>query len=342
MTKKLLATILIIFSLVFSSALAAAEPAEPKIAVIVKSSESEYWQIIMDGAKVAGLELGANIDGLKKGTMVTTQGPVAESDIDKQIAMLENAISTQPNAIVLAPSASAPLVPAIEKAAQAGIPVIIIDSAANTLAYTSFISSDNEKIGRMAADAMARALKKKYGKVAGKVAGISFLNGAGSLEKRRRGFEETIKAKYPEIEIVDYRDAQGKIGIAINIAQDYLTRYKDLRGIFASNQPTGDETVRALDMAGRKDLAVVVVDAGPMEVWGVENNIVDSMIVQKPWVMGYMGVEYALKAIKGEKLPKFIETDIVTINKKMIEDGSADEFLDPVSFHNKEIKKNTP
>ncbi len=298
-----------------------ANAAEPRISVIMKSSESEYWQIVMSGALIAGKELGVN---------VTAQWPVAESDIDKQIAMLENAISTSPDAIVLAPSAAAPLVPAIEKAAQAHIPLIIIDSKANTDKYLSYLASDNEKIGVLAAEEMAQALKRKFGKAAGKIAGISFIGGAGSLESRRRAFEETIKNKYPEIEIVAFSDAQGKIGVATNITQDFLTRYSDLKGIFASNQPTGDDMVRALDIAGRDDLAVVVVDAGPNEIWGVENGFVDSMIVQKPWEMGYMGVEFALKAIRGEKLPRYVNTGTISINKGLLQSGKVDKYLYPL------------
>ena len=323
MKKYLVYTLFLLGYIWFSAAFAAPRP---RITVIMKSSESEYWQIVMDGVRVAGEEL--NVD-------VIAQWPVAESDIDKQIAMLENAISTRPDAIVLAPSAAAPLVPAIEKAAEAGIPMIIIDSAANTDKYLSFMASDNEKIGIMAAEEMATALKKKFGKAAGKVAGISFISGAGSIEKRQKSFEKTIRENYPDIEIVGFGDAQGKIGVATNITQDFLTRYSDLKGIFASNQPTGDDMVRALDIAGRDDLAVVVVDAGPNEVWGVKNGLVDSIIVQSPWLMGYMGVEYALKAIKGEKLPKYVNTGIMSITKDKIDSGEADKYLNPVHFSRK-------
>ena len=114
-----------------------------------------------------------------------------------------------------------------------------------------------------------------------------------------------------------------------------LTAYPDLKGIFANNQYTGDEVIRALDMAGRKDLAVVVVDAGPLETEGLKTGITDFMIVQKPWVMGYMGVEYAVKALNGEQLDKFIDTGVVAISPAMLKSGEAEEFLSPIAFHQK-------
>jgi ribose transport system substrate-binding protein len=86
-------------------------------------------------------------------------------------------------------------------------------------------------------------------------------------------------------------------------------------------------------MASRKNLAVVVVDAGPQEIWGLKNGYVDAVIVQKPWSMGSLGVEYALRALRGEKLAKVIDTGVVAITPEMIQSGEAEEFLDPVKYY---------
>ncbi len=302
----------------------AAEGAK-RIYVILKASESEFWSIVKDGAETAGERLGAQ---------VTVKSPVSEAEIMRQVAIFENAISSKPDAIVVAPSQSAPLVPAIEQAEKLGIPVIVIDSAADTDEYTSFLASDNVKIGTLAADEMAKALTAKTGAAAGKVAGVTYFAGAGSLEKRKQGFEDRIAAKYPDIEVVDFRDAAGKTGQTINYVENYLTKYgSELKGLFANNQNTGEEAVSALSQAKRKDLAVVVVDSGEQEVWGVKEGFVDAMIVQQPWKMGFMGVEYAIKAADDEQLDKFVDTGVVPIDAAMIESGAATEYLDPVSFH---------
>lgn len=184
---------------------------------------------------------------------------------------------------------------------------------------------------------MAEALTARTGKAAGKVAGVTFMSGVGSLERRKQGFMEQIK-NYPEIEVVDFQDAQGKQGQTLAVVQNLLTAYPDLAGIYANNQYTGDETIRALDMAGKKDLATVVVDAGPLEVEGLKTGLTDFMIVQQPWKMGYMGIEFALKAVKGETLEKFIDTGVVAISQDMFKSGAAEEFLNPVEFHKKNKK----
>lgn len=295
-----------------------------KIFFIVKASESEFWQIVLDGARKAAKHFGVEL---------IAQSPTTEADVRKQVEILETAISSQPDAIVIAPTVADALVPGIEKAMNSGIPVIIIDSAANTDNYVSFLASDNYKIGQLAADMLAKALTEKFGKPAGKVAGITFMSGVGSLEARKKGFLDRIKEKYPEIEIVTFEDAQGKQGNTLMITQNLLTAHPDLKGIYASNQYTGDEVVRALDMAGKKGLAVVVVDAGPQELWGLKNGYVDAMIVQKPWVMGYSGVVYAILARNSVPVAKRIDTGVVAITPEMLKTGEAEEFLNPVEFH---------
>ena len=292
---------------------------------IAKASESEFWQVVMDGGRVAGEDLGVK---------VITQAPVAESDTDKQISIFNNALLTHPDAIVVAPVQADSLVASIKKAAGQGIPVIVIDSAANTNDYTTFLASDNLKIGTTAGQKMADLLKDENGNVSGAVAGITFLSGAASLEKRRTGFMDEMK-KHSDVKLLAFQDAQGRQGATINIVKNLLTANPDLKGIFANNQPTGEETVRALEMMNRKDLAVVVVDSGAEEIRGLREGYVDYVIAQRAWPMGYMGVEYAIKAINGETMDKFIDTGIVAIDQAMLNSGAADEVLDPVAFNRK-------
>jgi ribose transport system substrate-binding protein len=321
MFKKFLPMLLVVAMVVSFAGSALAEG--EKIYFIVKATESDFWQIVIDGGRTAAEEFGVEF---------ISQAAPTEADVAKQVAILETAIGDKPDAIVLAPTVEDALVPGIEKAVEAGIAMILIDSAASTDQYTSFLASDNIAIGTISADKMAAALEARTGKAAGKVAGITFMSGVGSLERRKKGFMDQIK-NYPDIEVVDFQDAQGKQGQTLAIVQNLMTTYPDLVGIYANNQYTGDETIRALDMAGKEGLATVVVDAGPLEVEGLKTGLTDFMIVQQPWKMGYMGVEYALKAIKGESLEKFIDTGVVAITPEMMESGEAEEFLNPVEFH---------
>jgi len=324
MFKKLLPLLLVVVMVL--SIVGNVSAAKPKIYFIVKATESDFWQIVINGGETAGKQFDVEF---------ISQAAPTEADVARQVAILETAIGDKPQAIVLAPTVEDALVPGIEKAVAAGIPVIVIDSQAKTDKYTSFLASDNVAIGTIGADKMAEALTKRFGKPEGKVAAVTFMSGVGSLERRKQGFVDQLKAKYPGIELVDFQDAQGKQGQTLAIVQNFLTAYPDLKGIFANNQYTGDETIRALDMAKKQGIATVVVDAGPLEAEGLKTGLTDFMIVQQPWKMGFMGVEYALKAIKGEKIDKFVDTGVVAITPEMMKSGAAEEFLNPVEFHKK-------
>lgn len=291
---------------------------------IVKASENEFWQIVLDGAQKAAKHYGVKF---------VHQEATSESEVSRQVSILETAITTKPSAIVLAPTVADALVPGIEKAMNSGIPVIIIDSMANTDNYVSYLGSDNYVIGQRSADELAKALEKKNGKPAGKVAAITYMSGVGSLEARMSGFLDRVKEAYPDIEVVAVRDAMGQVGNTINITNDLLTAHPDLDGLYANNQMTGDDLVRALDMMGRKDLAAVAVDSSAQEIWGLENDYLDAVLVQQPWVMGYAGVAYAVMARNGVPLAKNVDTGILVITKESLASGEADAAINPFEYY---------
>jgi len=291
---------------------------------IVKASENEFWQIVLDGAKKASNHFGVQF---------IHQEATSEPEVSRQVAILETAISTKPDAIVVAPTVADALVPGIEKAMDSGIPVIIIDSMANTDNYVSYLGSDNYVIGQRSADALAKALTERKGAPRGKVAAITYMSGVGSLEARIAGFQDRIKEAYPDIQIVSVRDAMGQVGNTITITLDLLTAYPDLDGIYANNQMTGDDMVRALDMQGRKDLAAIAVDSSAQEIWGLENGYLDAVLVQQPWVMGYAGVAYAVMARNGVPLAKNVDTGILIITRESLASGEADAAINPFEYY---------
>ena len=163
------------------------------IPIIVKDTTSFYWQIVLAGARKAGKDLGVNVPEL---------GAQAETDVNGQISILENAVAGNPAAIVIAPTEAKALGKPIDEAATK-VKIIGIDSGADSKAFTSFLTTDNVQGGRVAADGLAAAIgAANGGKVEGKVALITALPGAGSLEQRREGFQEQIKAKYPGLELI--------------------------------------------------------------------------------------------------------------------------------------------
>ena len=165
---------------------------QPTIPVIVKDTTSAYWQIVLAGARQAGKDLGVKVPEL---------GAQSESDINGQISILENAVAEKPAAVVIAPTQFKALGKPVDEAAKK-VPIIGIDSAADSKAFTSFLTTDNVQGGRIAADGLAEAITAKYGKAEGDVALITSLPGVGSLDQRAKGFKEELAAKYPGLKLV--------------------------------------------------------------------------------------------------------------------------------------------
>src|ERR1700724_4368644 len=133
---------------------------KPTIPIIVKDTTSAFWQIVLAGARKAGQDLSVNVPEL---------GAQSESDINGQISILENAVSGNPAAIVIAPTQFAALGKPIDEAAKR-VKVIGLESAADTKAMTSLLATDNVNAGSLAADALAAAITKPFADTEGDIA----------------------------------------------------------------------------------------------------------------------------------------------------------------------------
>lgn len=288
-----------------------------EIAVIVKTVNSNYWQNVQKGAKAA-------LDGAKGYTM-TFQGPAAESDISGQVNMVDNAVTRHVAGIVLAPSDPDALVPAIKKAWEAHIPVVLIDSAISDAGkpyYQSFLSTDNEKAGALC----AKALIDRVGQ-SGKVAIMSYVPGAGSEVSRVGGFRKYI-ASHSKLQIVGPYYSQSQMATALNQTTDVLSANPDLKGIFGANEPTAVGMGRALKQSGKAGKVVAVGFDGNEDLQGfVRDGTVQAIAVQGSWQMGNQGVRTALEVVERKSAPKLIDTGVVMVDKQNLDSEAARNVL---------------
>jgi ribose transport system substrate-binding protein len=293
---------------------------QPTIPIIVKDTTSFYWQIVLAGARKAGQDLGVKVPEL---------GAQSEADITGQISILENAISGKPAAIVISPTQFAALGEPITEAAKK-VKIIGIDSAADSKAFTSFLTTDNVAGGRAAADALAAAITEKYGKAEGEVALITNLPGVGSLDQRAKGFKEQIAAKYPGLKLTADKIADGQATTALNIMTDLITSMPNLRGVFASNLIMAQGAGQAIAENKVQDkIKLIAFDSDEKLVKFLEDGIISALIVQDPYRMGYDGVKTALAVSKGEKVPADVDTGVNTITKASMSSPRSQELLNP-------------
>lgn len=299
-------------SFAMGSAFAAGE-----IAVIVKSSNSNFWQNVQKGASASVKEL--------KGYTMTFQGPASESAVADQVNMVENAVNRKVAGIVLAPSDPDALVPAIKKAWEAKIPVVLIDSMISDSGkqyYQSFLATDNEAAGALC----AKELIAKVGKT-GKVAVMSYVAGAGSEIGRVGGFTKYIQAN-SKLQIVGPYYSQSQMATALNQTTDVLASNPDLVGIFGANEPTAVGMARAIVQSGKTGKVAAMGFDGNQDLQNfVKDGTLLATAVQGSYQMGSMGVKTVASIIEGKQAPKFVNTGVVLVTKQNIDKPEAKNVL---------------
>tara|TARA_R110002020_G_scaffold39797_5_gene117826 strand:+ start:5170 stop:6153 length:984 start_codon:yes stop_codon:yes gene_type:complete len=289
------------------------------IPIIVKDTTSFYWQIVLAGARAAGKDLGVNVPEL---------GAQAETDINGQISILENAVAGSPAAVVIAPTEKSALGAPITEAANS-VPIVGIDSSADSTAFTSFLTTDNVQGGRIAADGLAAAIMAATGKEEGEVALITSVPNAGSLEERKQGFIEQL-AKYPGLKLVADKYADGQAATGLNITTDLLTANPNLVGIFASNLIMAQGAGQALAENGVADkVSLIGFDSDDKLVGFLTDGTIDALVVQDPYRMGYDGIKTALAASKGEAVEAFVDTGANLITTANMNDERSQALLNP-------------
>lgn len=287
-----------------------------EIAVIVKSANSTFWQNVRKGAETAGADLGGKYK-------VTFQGPESETAIDAQVNMVDNAVNRGVAGIVLAASDPVALVPAVRKAYESGIPVVLIDSGLNSDGkyYQSFLATDNRAAGKLAAEKLLAKVK------GGKVVVMSFTQGAASAIERTGGFIDEVKSK-ADYKIVGPYYSNSEMVTALNQTEDVLGSNPDIAAIFGANEPTAVGMARAVKQKGFAGKIVAVGFDGNSDLQNfVRDGTLDGIVVQSSYQMGYKGVDTIGKIIKGEKVEKVIDTGVVYVTKENIDSPEAKAVL---------------
>jgi len=324
MTSKLLGRTVFGLSAVALAAgmlgMAAPARADTTIPVIVKDTTSPYWQIVLAGACQAGKDLKVNVPQL---------GAQSESDINGQISILENAVAGKPAAVVISPTEFKALGAPIDEAAKS-VPVIGIDSSADSKAFSSFLTTNNETGGQIAADGLAAAIKQKTGAIKGDVALINSLPGVGSLTARDKGFTEQLAAKYPDLKLVATKVADGQATTGLNITTDLLTANPNLVGIFADNLIMGEGAGQAIAENKVADkVALISFDSDDKTIGFLEDGTTAGLLVQDPYRMGYDGVKTALAVSQGQKVDANVDTGANLVTKANESDPKIAALIHP-------------
>jgi len=263
------------------------------IPLISKGFQHQFWQAVKAGADQAAKDFKVK---------VTFEGPETEAMVDKQIDMLSAAMAKKPAAVGFAALDSKAATPLLKKAQDAKIPVIAFDSGVDSDIPLTTTTTDNLAAAALAADKMADLIGK-----AGEVAVVVHDQTSRTGIDRRDGFLNRMKATYPNVKIVSVQYGGGDQLKSTEITKAILQANPNVKGIFGANEGSAIGVLNAAKEMKRK-IVIIGYDSGKQQKAAVASGEMAGAITQNPVGMGYKTVEAAVKALKGEKLPKIIDT----------------------------------
>jgi ribose transport system substrate-binding protein len=288
-----------------------------QIAVIPKGTTHEFWKSIHAGAAKAGRELGVD---------VIWKGPQKEDDRAQQITVVEDFISRGVDGIVLAPLDDRALMRPVQDAVREKIPVVVIDSGLQGSDYVSYVATDNYKGGVLAARRLGELLGGK-----GRIFLIRYQEGSASTVQREAGFYDTVTKEFPGLRIlVKDQYAGATTETAYQLAENLISRFPDVQGVFTPNESSTFGTLRALQESGLAGKVVFVgFDSSPKLVQGLRDGDIQGLVIQNPAKMGYLGVKTIVAHIKGEPVEKVVDTGVVLATKENMDTPEIRALLSP-------------
>ena len=280
-----------------------------EIVLVVKALDSEFWQRLKSGAEAA-----ARAD---PGVKFAVLAPEREINIDQQVAILEDQVLKKVSALAVAPAGVAEVVPVLEKAKAAGIPVVIVDTDVPWPSRVSFVGIDNRLGGRLAGEYVLRAIGGQ-----GKVAVIRGVMGVATQDDRLAGFREVI-AQAPGVQYVAAQPANSERALGMSVMENLLTLHRDLRAVFATNDQMAlgaMEAIAARNLTGK--IVLVGFDATREAVRAVQAGRMSAVMAQYAEAIGRRAIEEAIKAARAQPVEKRVDIGTALVTKE-----NAGEFL---------------
>ena len=278
---------------------------EPYIPLISKGFQHQFWQAVKAGAEQSAKEHNVKI---------TFEGPETEAMVDKQIDMLSAALAKKPQALGIAALDSKAAIPLLKRAQASKIPVIAFDSGVDSNIPLTTCATDNLAAAALAADKMAEMIGNS-----GEVGVIVHDQTSRTGIDRRDGFLNEMKTKHPGIKIVSVQYGGGDHLKSAEIAKAMIQANPNIKGIFGANEGSAEGAAIGVKESGKK-LVLIGYDSGKEQKEDITSGLMAGAITQNPVGIGKCVVDSAVKALKGEKLPKKVDTGFYWYDKTNMKD----------------------
>jgi ribose transport system substrate-binding protein len=277
---------------------------KPYVALVSKGFRHQFWQSVKAGAEQAGKDFNVT---------VTFEGAQEEGNVEQQIQLLQTVLNKHPDAVGFAAIDSQAAGPLMQQAKNDKIPVIAFDSGVDSDVPVTTAATDNLAAAAEAAKRMAELIGHE-GKIAMVVHDQTSVTGV----QRRDGFKDYMTKNEPNIKIVDIQYSGDPLK-ATDLAKAIIAANPDLKGMYGSNEGAAIGVVHAVQELGiTGKLSVVGFDSGKDQIDAINSGLMAGAITQNPVGIGYETVKAAVAVIKGQTVPKTIDTGFYWYDKTNI------------------------
>lgn len=287
-----------------------------RIAVIPKGTAHVFWQTVHAGAAAAGQEFHAQI---------LWDGPPTETDYGRQLEIVDSMLNSHVDGMVVAAADRTTLNAALDRAARENVPVVIFDSGVDSTNYVTFVATNNFEGGQLGARKLGQLLNGK-----GSVAMIENTPGSASTMERESGFKDVIAKEFPGIRIVAEQYSMSDRAKGLSATENILTAHPDLNGIFASSEPSSvgaSQALKSRGLAGK--IRLVAFDSSEGLVDDLSAGVIDALVAQDPYKIGYEAVRAVTEKLDGKTPTKKMDLSAVVITKADLEKPEIKQLLHP-------------
>lgn len=304
--SRLAAVCVLISPLLLGGCGATAATEQHTVALVAKSTQTEFWLSVFAGAEAAATEYNLKL---------TITGPETEEDYEAQNRMVADAVAAGAEALVFSAIDYENNASAIDDAARAGVKIVAIDSSVASEMVSTYIGTDNYAAGRMAAQA---ALERVEGELT--VGIVNYDISSANGQEREHGAVDLLQES-GRAEVAAVINTLAEAGQAKEDTEAMLAEHPEINVLLAFNEPTSVGAAEAVSALGLSESVFLVgFDSNVVTVDGLQEGSVDALVVQNPYAMGYLGVEsaYKLLAGQGDSLDKTVDTSTQVVDRENI------------------------
>lgn len=275
-----------------------------KMIFIVKSMDNPFWDMMLEGAQKAAKDLNLEIKGL---------APIKPNNVEEQIRHMEDAIVSKVDAIVVVPSDSKGIVPGIEKANRAGIPVMTSNTRAFGGKFIGFAGAPNEEAAYIVAKTFLETLGGK-----GNVIILEGVPGAQTAIDRKTGIDRAIKES-PNVKVLTSQTARFSRVEGMRVMENLLVQFPKIDGVICANDEMALGAIEAIDAAKRlKDIKVAGFDGNNDAIRSIAEGRLVVTGAQRPDAQAYWSVLATFMFLEGYPVPKEIFVPCPPVDKSNV------------------------